>query len=1019
MGVLVTTLQDATKNGLRHILTDSVCQPVVEWLLVSDGRSDTSIRYLVGAGNTDILPDIKSVLRTALPNTYELRELTWHPRRVHEHLPVTADEQATTSHPSITATAPYVAGVEYRGHAKRRSDWQTPLVAFDDITIDAHDNSRHQHAQTESRRVPLATLVETMQEADIPIVYQAVCQPYEDWSSRQHKHIDDLRTGTVTIGDKLFELVHQRSRDELRAYDPPPVDETRIERISSRDPGRTLCVSARAVALTRSSPGYANDIARTLANAFGHIGTEFHEVRGHLRTDDELHSGTEPPPGTQVLRDICNAICYDASYETLATNLPTVTPTSRGIVVGTEEVPNFCLLDGAGITPDGKRALGTRATERTGVPLPPPELLARYTGSGMALGMPLTHDRQPYGRDLSLPPAYQDRHVFVGGDTGAGKSVLVENAMLTNAQATDGPDILIDSKGGGTAEEYLRAHYAAHGNLDDVRYFDCTEVLPALSFFDIRSLLEAGVPRAEATARKAGQYEEILTGLMGAERFGQAVDAPKVIRNHVKALFDPIHGADRFGHGDLYDTLRRTMEWGTPPAVSDDGLDEYFANLLERDREVFQKVMGGAVSRVDTIATDGRLAPLFDHVPAEDDPTFDFADVVDEDTVVVFDFGGMEDRVKRTLTLVLLSNLWTALKARTEAADADADLPLVNLYLEEAADVANTSVVETLLSQGRSFGLSVTLGTQFPEQLKSPDPEGDTYHEVLNEIATFVIGNVAVTDDLTDALATEDMEPAAVDRRLGAMQRGEWLVRPASPFGQPRPRPFLAQSLAPPAGHPASADPLSETATREFAEQLATATDRTATTAGISQSVPTPVDDDAEGEGDGKSGDDEPTAADLDQPGVRVDSLLPYTQRLPDCVTYDAEPHALRCASCESRYDPTGEGMRAAIDCCHTLADVDRDDIPVCEINLKLTPAEIEASDWSLTQLLFVQAVYNAQQLQFDRIEYDIVHDSMVRLREYVALEYDAVEELVDTVILRDHGKQTHKLYSVAPRAVR
>lgn len=111
--------------------------------------------------------------------------------------------------------------------------------------------------------------------------------------------------------------------------------------------------------------------------------------------------------------------------------------------------------------------------------------------------------------------------------------------------------------------------------------------------------------------------------------------------------------------------------------------------------------------------------------------------------------------------------------------------------------------------------------------------------------------------------------------------------------------------------------------------------------------------------------------------------------------------------------------MRAAIDCCHALEDVDQDDIPVCEINLKLTPAEIEASDWSITHLLFVQAVYNAQQLQFDRIEYNIVHDSMVRLREYVGLEYDAVEELVDAVILRDHGKQTHKLYSVAPRAVR
>ena len=437
MGVLRSILEDAIKNGLRYKVTGSTHQPVVEWLLVSDSRSDTSIRYLVGDGNINILPDIKNALRTALPNSYEFQEITWYPRRVHEHLPVPANEHATPSHPSINATAPYVAGVEYRGHAKRRSDWQTPLVPFDDVTLDTHGTRRQQQTQTESRRVPLATLVETMQEADIPIIYQAICRPYEDWTTRRHDYIEDLRTGTVTIVDKLVEVFSPRSREEQRAYDPPPADDTRIERISNGDPGRTLCVSARAAALARSSPGYANDIARTLATVFDQIGTEFHDVHGHLRTDDELHPGTEPPPGTQVLQDICNATCCDVAYETLWTALPLVSSTSRGIVVGTEELPNFCLLDGDGLTSDGKRAVGTRATERTGVPLPPPEILARYTGSGMALGMPLTHDRQPYGQELSLPAAYQDRHVFVGGDTGAGKSVLIENAMLTNAQATD------------------------------------------------------------------------------------------------------------------------------------------------------------------------------------------------------------------------------------------------------------------------------------------------------------------------------------------------------------------------------------------------------------------------------------------------------------------------------------------------------------------------------------------------------------------------------------------------------
>ncbi|SDG38107.1 hypothetical protein SAMN05216218_1297 [Halorientalis regularis] len=381
-------------------------------------------------------------------------------------------------------------------------------------------------------------------------------------------------------------------------------------------------------------------------------------MRGHLQTDDELHPCDPQPPGSQIYRDHCDRVLYPASYMRLTSKLPTVPVTSRGIVVGPDELPNFCLLDGDGLTPDGKRTLGTRPRERTGVPLPAPDVLARYTGPGMALGMPLTHDRQPYGRDLSLPPAYQDRHVFVGGNTGAGKSILTENAILTNVKATAGPDILIDSKGGGTAEEYLRAHYARYGDLDDVLYFDCTKVLPALSFFDIRPLLDADVPRTEASARVAGQHEEILEGLLGAERYGRAADSVKAIRNHVRALFDPVHGDDVFGHDHLYATLSRTMDMEAPPAVTDDGLDEYFESLVERDREIFMKVLSGAVGRVDTIATDGRLSTMFDHTPADGAATFDFADLLDEDRVIVFDFGGMEDRVNHPT----YSRIWKSLR---------------------------------------------------------------------------------------------------------------------------------------------------------------------------------------------------------------------------------------------------------------------------------------------------------------------------------------------------------------------
>jgi len=86
--------------------------------------------------------------------------------------------------------------------------------------------------------------------------------------------------------------------------------------------------------------------------------------------------------------------------------------------------------------------------------------------------------------------------------------------------------------------------------------------------------------------------------------------------------------------------------------------------------------------------------------------------------------------------------------------------------------VGATKLLDTLLAEGRSFSLSVALGLQFLEQNRSPNPERNTYQEVLNETATFVVGNVSVDTGLPRVLATESMSREAVDKRLTAMSRG-------------------------------------------------------------------------------------------------------------------------------------------------------------------------------------------------------------------------------------------------------
>jgi hypothetical protein len=181
------------------------------------------------------------------------------------------------------------------------------------------------------------------------------------------------------------------------------------------------------------------------------------------------------------------------------------------------------------------------------------------------------------------------------------------------------------------------------------------------------------------------------------------------------------------------------------------------------------------------------------------------------------------------------------------------------------------------------------------------------------------------------------------------------------------------------------------------------------TESGLTLSSPSAVTEDDESEADADAD------GESEVPQRRVDSALPYTKRLPPTVRYTTSSHALRCEACDNRYDPDIAGMQRGIACCSSLAETDRDDIPICDLNLKLTPEERAVSEWSDRQLMFLQAVYNAQQLRYDPLEYDLLRDSMLRLQEYVGIDSEAIQDLVDAGLLRHDTDHPHRLYTVTP----
>jgi hypothetical protein len=261
-------LREHQQTGLRDKVAGTTQRPMVEWLIVSTGGADPSLRYLVGSNYVDLIPDLKGLCRQCFPDTYEFERVEWHPRRLQTHVDpeqtaaagVHPDLDEPRAHPAITATHPYVAGVQWYGDPDRRADWQTGLTRFDEMlgTGDGRRRrDRPREQRHESQQVPLATLVDTLSESPLPAVFSVVCRPYEDWSDRQDRYVTNLREGLVSTMDHLWEFVAPRDQEERDRYEPPPSDQERIDRITARDPRRSLCLAVRAAVLTRSALGAA------------------------------------------------------------------------------------------------------------------------------------------------------------------------------------------------------------------------------------------------------------------------------------------------------------------------------------------------------------------------------------------------------------------------------------------------------------------------------------------------------------------------------------------------------------------------------------------------------------------------------------------------------------------------------------------------------------------------------------------------------------------------------------------
>ena len=812
------TLSNPAASAVTNRLNPLVdtAPPTFQFLAVSAGAEEP-VEFYYGVDHQPHLETLEKQLQTAYPETFDVERThlditeTLTPPQSAPDDGVTCDRPTATEHdpapygPPVGELTP--VGLQWHGVAKRKRDWMTTITPYANTDPDPNEYDAH--------RQPLAVLIDHLTEAAHPIAFQVLWQRTPDWSGAAELRKEDLLTGRDTVAQRylgpLFETEERSGVDP--EYQLESSATNRVDRIEAKHPTRTFTVNIRAIALAVEEP------PDTLDQRLDQLGQALSPLDGPFYG---LDSERIRSAGRLTLRPQSHAHRFFERVRAAAI------VTGRGrrrpdLVFSADELANVATVPASKhLTVEGTR--GTRAEQqsRNPLPCPNPDLLQQFQ-AGMAIGYPLDENGEGRPDPIRLPPALLPTHYGRFASTGSGKSKAIINDALSLREQTGGPVVLVDPKGDGMCENYLRCHYEQFGDLADVYHFQVPETIPAVSFFDIRPALAAGRDRTAAIQDKVDHFHDILRMIMGREQHGQAFVANEILSYLIKALFDEEYGSDVFGLDDLFTAALEMQREETIPPVGaanqniEDSLKRHFA----KDNRQLQVSMDAVGNRLDKLREDAHLRRIFSHAPEQNDAGryvdshFDFREFLGADVTILFDLGDLRPEAQRALTLLLLSNLWDAVQVRRRDGRTDYET-LTNLIIEEAAPVVSAELVsEQLLPKGRSFGLSMGLVMQFPGQVRNRNERA--YHEVLNNIKTKFIGNISIEHELAESLAHEDLSPTELRNRINTLPSGEWIAQLPSPsFGDTGPPPFSLTPLPIAPGHPESDQPLTPSQEEHF-----------------------------------------------------------------------------------------------------------------------------------------------------------------------------------------------------------
>ncbi|MFG1645508.1 type IV secretory system conjugative DNA transfer family protein [Amycolatopsis sp. NPDC049252] len=342
----------------------------------------------------------------------------------------------------------------------------------------------------------------------------------------------------------------------------------------------------------------------------------------------------------------------------------------------------------------------------------PQAVCAGEQDDGLRLGR--ASDARGVSVDVHLPLADFSRHIYVPGQTGAGKSTILRSMACEVARSGHG--MLFIDPHGDAARQLLRELPAER--VRDVHFVNAADLeAPApINPFSVTDLLQRDTALANVTAMFQDLFDPTQQGIVGPRW-------ESWFRMGMLTLI-----AARGRHASILDVPRLFMDNAFMKKQRDTVVDEYLVDFW--DQEMAQtnahtrsEILGWFTSKFTAFRTNAVLRAVL----GSGRDMLEASDVMDQGKIIVVSLqkGEIGAPIAQLLGYLYLTRYWTAaLKRKTARPFA--------LFVDEAQTFSRGALAD-ILAEGRKFGLYAVLANQYLEQL----PE-QLQHALLGNVGTLV-----------------------------------------------------------------------------------------------------------------------------------------------------------------------------------------------------------------------------------------------------------------------------------------